>query len=326
MFKFKKSLVAACALLAGSAYALPQFAAGKVNSINFQAYENAYRTNADCAASGGCLGAGTGPAGWQLVDPLIPGNIKKGDVFAGVLEVTKIVQSSWFESATDQFTGYFAQQVVDVDTTTPTNAVATLGTVAVDPFGKLAAGEMFRLYTDSSTTVNLTGSGLAAQLASIASATDGTYWGTLGLDGLGAASKTFAYTVDDATKTIFDTGYKGKNESSLVVLTQGPSYNLPKILKGNDPGEALMGGVAVNNLNIFGDKVTCTAADIANPLVKCADAVGNADIKATDGSGPWIYNVNDPLFISLVPEPGSIALVGIALVGVAGIARSRKSV
>jgi len=322
---FKKSLVAVGAMLAASAYALPQWTPNTVNSISFNSYENQYRTDAACSAAPAfCLGAGTGPAGWQMVDPRITGNLAVGDVFAGVVEVYKTQPSGWLQSGTDQFTGYFSQVVVGLDATDPTKAVVQLGAIsapAQDPFGVLNPGEMFRLYTDSSTQLQLAGVTVGQ---SISSATDGTIWGSLGLP----TAESYAYTIDNLTLAGADVNYTAKTQLALDIISTGASYNLFPIVKANSPSEAPQGGVSVNNLNLFGDKVTCTAAEIANTAdttVKCNDLVGDGDVKRNPlSNSPWFYQVNDPLSISLLPEPGSLALAGLALLGV-GALRRRKA-
>jgi hypothetical protein len=91
MTNFQKTLIAAAVtMMSGAAYALPVFEAG-INDWGFDVYDSQYRSDTACAASspGTCLGAGTGPTGWQLVNNTIAGNIQVGDQFAGVLLFTR---------------------------------------------------------------------------------------------------------------------------------------------------------------------------------------------------------------------------------------------
>ena len=140
------STLIASVLASGMAYSAPVILAGEAQ-IYFNNFENAYRSAEDCRA-GGCLASiATDPNGYQRIDPSLPGNIRVGDIFAGVLNVQNITSTvlgtdTYNSVSGDRFTGYFAQRVAAISFNPLVSPVAqvTLGT-AVDPFGILAAGE-----------------------------------------------------------------------------------------------------------------------------------------------------------------------------------------
>jgi hypothetical protein len=314
MKKFHMSVLAVSSIFAVSVQAAPTFSTGN-NAVGFYAYENQYRS-ADACLAGGCLAAtGDDPAGFQRVNPAIAGNIAQGDVFAGIVRIREITMGNgnlWEPSANDQFTGYFAQQVAGI-TMDPMNdghlslAQLTFSAPTVDPFGKLGAGEMMRLYTDSATAFHTGGT----TATTIADATDGSLWAAL------SALGGYAYTLDDIAIAGSEQQFVAKNYAAYNISTYGASYNAGLLQLVNDASESFVGGVNA------GPDIVCTDADILAGVV-CTHFAGQSDIRKNSGTSPWYYIANDPLWMTQIPEPGTVALLGLSLFGL-GVIRRRSN-
>ena len=315
MTKYQKTLIAAAIamLSAGTVHAGPVFMSG-VNDVAFDVYENQYRPDASCGSGGGCMGSGSGPSGWQLVDRTIAGNIAIGDSFAGVAEIYQILnEPSGTINHVADFSGYFAQTITGLNFVSGTTYQIDFGNpgAGADPFGLMGANESLLLYTGTSLSL----AGTAA--ASLASATTGTFWGALGIGAVNPLNG-YSYTLDNFALA-GSTSFVDKYYSALDLVAIGPSYNAGNSGLVNDTSEAIVGGVTAGNV------LLCAPGDIGS--VACTDFAGNADIKNNpafaSGAQPWEYVTNDPLYeITTVPEPGTIALLGMGLLGLARMRRN----
>ncbi|HKK14187.1 MAG TPA: PEP-CTERM sorting domain-containing protein [Gammaproteobacteria bacterium] len=348
----KRTLIAAAvalpaAQMAGPVNAAPLFQTG-LNSVFFQNSESQFRSTQSCLDNGGCLpssGAGSAPApaGWQQVDGSQASNVLPGDVFAGIFNVQNIDNSNtggtiWSQNigSGDTFGGYFAQQVSQVlgdpstDPPTPDpypNGVIgqnhlVLTTPTTDPFGKLAAGEMFQLYTGMTYNINL------APGAGVAAATSGTFWGSLGAGALlsPSAGPTYGLDPDGYAYSHIDTTNLLANASNaeaffgLNLVNLGPAYNLGNIQQINDNNENELGGLGPNPITgqCFPGLMTCT------DFIGTSELEQNPSWTGPGGVSPWFIRSNDP-FEVYVPEPATVALMGLGLFGMAGIRRRQKN-
>ena len=327
MLRTGLTAVALALSFAGVSQAAPVWSAG-TNLVKYINYENEYRPLDGTGAFGtctDCLPTTAGdPPGYARINPAVANNTKLGDIFLGVLSLTSTFDTAgqiYFPVPGNLFTGYFVQKVSTFAVDGSGNVTLGLSSTT-DPFGILEPGgkAMFQLYSNTAAFSTTGTAGDAFNVtASIASATSGTKWASLydptGIDG-------YAYTLT-TTGTINNSNTN--SYAALDILTKYSGYNAGALNKINSQDEDAVGGVIANPGGLV-----CSSAEIGSPSISCTDIVGKSNIAPntqfgqTFAGSPWMFQSQDPFYINKIPEPGSLALMGAALAGLA-VVRRRKS-
>jgi hypothetical protein len=300
------------------------------------------------------------PAGFNRVNvtqPVIalpPGaQTRAGDVLVGIIDFQNIRVGNdpahFTESPTQQLTGYFAQEVqfnhppgadpFFLIPSTENHLVLTAPTV--DPFGILAPGEQVRMFLDTgvgATPFKANGLATGGITSDIAVATDGALFLSMGTGfdtpcgGGGGPSPIDQMTAACPLGTAFD--IDGYAYSHPRLTTPAANFTTVAQLAFNlmidNTGAAIVPDANdATDIELGGDLLVGFLA--GNQIVGGLRITPNEESPfipgGTQDNSPWLFK-NDGILQTgnVVPEPGTITLMGIGLLGLvgAGWLRARK--
>lgn len=257
----------------------------------------------------------------DVVDPAKRG-LKVGDVFMGIINAQNVDVNSvpyWgYDSIDDpnsidaiNVSGIFAQEVVAVDNTTgfvtlanttkSTFTTSDSGTFDISPY--LDAGEMMALYVDTDVDGSFT-----------AYNSNGTVW------------------EDIQSATDSDTGEAWLTAGIVnPVQTGGTDYaysyaTLGSVL-GEFSAEAFFGLTVIENNTGFPifESVNDSDEKLYNTSVEIAFTTHiEENNQYAKGNSPWQIQSNDPAIVQPIPEPATLLLFGIGLLGFASFGRRKR--
>lgn len=283
-----------------------------------------------------------------------------GDHFMGIINIQNIDTISgthWFQSGQDQLSGIFAQEIRGVvlgpdpydPSGTQTLPHLVLGPPAVSVFtskdgttvdisGMLSGNEMISLFhqTGAGTTVFEENGNM---LDDVTKATDGTKWlsvgyttGFPGPDGVVGTADDFlgdpGYFYSHVSIFAPLINFTGETWAQVDSISNNTGYALAPI---GDPNENEIEIMICGAPGCLLNEIYLSAELELNP--QSIDIYGPGGILTTDKGGPltpnpnalspWDISVNDPAHVNPIPEPATILLVGVGLLGLGIYGRKR---
>jgi hypothetical protein len=243
-----------------------------------------------------------------------PNPLQAGDIFVGIISVQNITNQGntiWSSNpGIDELSGIFAEQITDIDTASqPGSVIIDLGYASSSSFTTLggatfdtglAANEMMRIYTDTGATAFTANQG---EVGDVANAVDGALWLSLGDNQDGTANE-YAWSLITPFGTALD-AFSGESYMGQSVLGGSAAASITGAPLLNDPGE---------------DRYNTDVQFYTNSELEGNDGYTGFP----NGYSAWPFQSNDPAFINAVPEPGTIFLLGLGLIGISAFARKRN--
>jgi hypothetical protein len=236
----------------------------------------------------------------QAVDVNNDGHLDIGDELVGVARIDQIINTNYISGSnfgtawTDELTLYFDAKVTGKSGDSINGFNWTFG--ATGTFGT-TAGTMIQVFSDPSNNFDIAG---ATSATAIATASDGSPYWELGIANGQGGWTASAFTDDlGALSSFSGQGSAGSFNYALNVLSYGIG---PQLVRTQSNPVAYAGLVDVSGNGSF-----------------------DAPTSALQGAAPWVEaQDNLDAYLQPVPEPTTLTLLGLGLLGLAATLRRKR--